>query len=260
VGLDRALAAVGDFADLRSTWTRGRSSRVADLARTTGRDCGLPTDEVTALARAGLVADLGAVGVPAGSWADPGPLGPAAREQVRLHPYLSERVLVRCAGLGSVAALAGAHHERLDGSGYHRGSGPGQLSRAARVLAVADVWTALTEDRAHRPARDPAAARGEIQAEVGAGRLDPTAVDAVLAAAGQDVGPRAAPHPAGLSDREVEVLRLIARGAANRAVATRLSISPKTVGRHVEHIYAKTGVSTRAGAALFAMENHLLRD
>jgi HD-GYP domain-containing protein (c-di-GMP phosphodiesterase class II) len=259
-GLDRALAAVGDFADLRSTWTRGRSCRVAGLVRTAARGCGLPTDEVTALARAGLVADLGAVGVPAGTWADPGALGPAAREQVRLHPYLAERVLVRCAGLGSVAALAGAHHERLNASGYHRGSGPGQLSRAARLLAAADVWTALTEDRAHRPARDPAAARDEIQAEVGAGRLDPTAVDAVLAAAGQDVDRRADAHPAGLSDREVEVLRLIARGAANRAVAARLSISPKTVGRHVEHIYAKTGVSTRAGAALFAMEHDLLRE
>jgi HD-GYP domain-containing protein (c-di-GMP phosphodiesterase class II) len=177
-----------------------------------------------------------------------------------LHPYFAERVLLRCAGLGEVAALAGAHHERLDGSGYHRGAGAGQLSSAARVLAAADVWTALTEDRAHRPAHDLAAARDLLHAEAGAGRLDPTAVGAVLAAAGQPRGRTSALRPAGLSDREVEVLRLIARGASNRAVATRLSISPKTVGRHVEHIYAKTGVTTRPGAALFAMEHDLLHD
>jgi DNA-binding NarL/FixJ family response regulator len=99
-----------------------------------------------------------------------------------------------------------------------------------------------------------------MRAEVGDGRLDPTAVDAVLSALGQEDDHPAPPHPAGLSDREVEVLRLIARGASNRVVAGRLSISPKTVGHHVEHIYAKTGVTTRPGAALFAMEHDLLRE
>jgi HD-GYP domain-containing protein (c-di-GMP phosphodiesterase class II) len=127
VGVDRALAAVGDFADLRSPWTRGRSGRVADLACSAGRACGLADDELTVLRRAGLVAGLGAVGVPAGTWEYVGPLSPGATEQVRLHPYLSERVLVRCDGLRPVAALAGSHHERLDGSGYHRGSNRAQL-------------------------------------------------------------------------------------------------------------------------------------
>jgi DNA-binding CsgD family transcriptional regulator len=179
---------------------------------------------------------------------------------VRLHPYLSERVLVRCTGLRQVAELAGAHHERLDGSGYHRDSARAQLTSPARLLAATDTWTALTEDRAHRPAHASAAARTVMRAQVEAGRLDPTAVDAVLSATGQEGSHRTAPHPAGLSDREVEVLRLFARGASNRVVAGLLSISPKTVGHHVEHIYAKAGVTTRPGAALFAMEHDLLRD
>jgi HD-GYP domain-containing protein (c-di-GMP phosphodiesterase class II) len=258
--LDRALTAVGDFADLRSTWTRGRSARVAELAVATGRTCGLPADDVAQLRRAGLVADLGAVGVPAGVWETPGPLGVGATEQVRLHPYLSERVLGRCAGLRPVAALAGAHHERLDGSGYHRGSTGAQLPRAARLLAAVDMWTALREDRSYRRAHAPGAARDELWAEVAAGRLDDTAVEAVLAAAGGAGERKPAPRPAGLSDREVEVLRLIARGSSNREVAARLFISPKTVGHHVGHIYAKIGVTTRPGAALFAMEHDLLRE
>ncbi len=258
VGLDRALAAVGDFADLRSTWTRGRSSRLSATARDAGRSCGLPDSDVATLARAALVADLGAVGVPSGSVEHRGPLGMEDVERLRLHPYLSERVLGRCSVLHPVAALAGAHHERLDGSGYHRGSGAGQIPSAARLLAAADVWTALREDRPHRPAFPPAAARDLLWQEVAEGRLDRTAVDALLGVDARAPGRPAAPWPAGLSDREVEVLRLIARGLSNREVARRLWISAKTVGHHVEHVYAKIGVTTRPAAALFAMEHDLL--
>lgn len=260
VGVDRALAAVGDFADLRTRWTRGRSTRLAETARAAGRACGLPDVDVTMLGRAALVADLGAVGVPTGTWEHPGPLGLEATERVRLHPYLSERVLSRCSGLGPVAALAGAHHERLDGSGYHRGTTSAQLPSPARLLAAADVWTALGEDRPHRPAYPPAAARDVIWDEVDAGRLDGPSVEAVIGSDGSRSDRRRASRPAGLSDREVEVLRLIARGASNREVAGRLSISAKTVGHHVEHIYAKIGVTTRPAAALFAMEHDLLHE
>ena len=260
VALDRALTAVGDFADLRSRWTRGRSTRLAETARAAGRACGLPAADVVTLGRAALVADLGGVGVPTGVWERPGPLGVEATERVRLHPYLSERVLGRCAGLRPVAALAGAHHERLDGSGYHRGSTAAQLSRPARLLAAADVWTALGEARPHRPAHPSAAARDVLWAEVTACRLDGTAAEAVLAVGGHgDTRPHS-PRPAGLTEREVEVLRLIARGSSNREVAARLSISPKTVGHHVGHIYLKIGVTTRPAAALFAMEHDLLRE
>jgi HD-GYP domain-containing protein (c-di-GMP phosphodiesterase class II) len=258
-GLDAALAAVGDFADLRSRWTRGRSGRVAETAAAAGKHCRLPAPDLDALRRGALVADLGAVGVPTGIWDRAAPLGVRDLERVRLHPYLSERVLSRCTGLRAVAALAGAHHERLDGSGYHRGSAAPHLSTAARLLAVADVWTALREDRAHRPARPAGPARDALWAEARAGRLDGDAVHAVLAAAGEAPGGRrAARQPAGLTEREIEVLRLIARGHSSREVAARLRISPKTAGHHVAHIYTKIGVSTRPAAALFAMEHGLL--
>jgi HD-GYP domain-containing protein (c-di-GMP phosphodiesterase class II) len=263
VVLDQALAAVGDFADLRSAWTRGRSSRLAELAKAAGREAGVPEGDLKLLHRAGMVADIGAVGVPAAVWERYGPLGPQVNEQVRLHPYLSERVLGRCDGLGPLAALAGSHHERLDGSGYHRGSTGAQLPQLARLLAAAELWTALSEDLPHRPAQAPDQARDTLRDEVTAGRLDRAAVQTVLSAAGQSgdtARRRRLPNPGGLSDREVEVLRLIARGLRNREVAERLFISPKTVGHHVAHIYAKIGVTTRPGAVLFAMEHHLLRE
>ena len=256
VGLDRALAALGEFADLKSRWTRGHSGRVAELAAVAAEDGAAP-GEGARLRRAGLVHDLGRVGVPAAIWDRAGSLGAADWERVRLHPYLTERVMARCAGLASLGRLAAGHHERLDGSGYHRGVR--ELDAAERVLAAADLVAALGEPRAHRPARSPAEVADAAGAEVRAGRLDHRAVDAVLAAAGASAA-RAGRRvwPAGLSDREVEVLRLITRGCTNREVAAALTVSVKTVGRHVENVYAKLGVRSRAGAAVFAMRHRLL--
>jgi DNA-binding CsgD family transcriptional regulator len=254
--LDTALSAFADFADLKSPWTRGHSALVAELAEQAGRQYGLSGPDLVLLRRAGLVHDIGRVGVSAGVWDTSGPLGVAQYEQVRLHPYLTERVLSRCQALRPLSALAGAHHERVDGSGYHRGVDGAQLSMPARLLAAADVLAAMTADRPHRAALSLDSARDQLRADTG---LDPAAVECVLAAAGAaPAGARSRRWPAGLSDREVEVLRLIARGRSNREVAQLLVVSPKTVGRHVENLYAKIGVRSRAAAAVFAMEHRLL--
>jgi HD-GYP domain-containing protein (c-di-GMP phosphodiesterase class II) len=256
-GLDAALVAVGLFADLKSVWTRGHSTRVADLAAAAGRTAGLTADDIDRLRRAALVHDLGRVGVPAGIWDRPGPFGVADWERVRLHPYLTERTLTCCPALADLGRLAGAHHERLDGSGYHRGTS--DIDQAARLLAAADVIAAMAEDRPHRPAATPDQFTDAVAVEVAAGRLDRTACDAVLAAAGHPATPpTAGAAPAGLTDREIEVLCLICRGRTNKEVAASLHLSAKTVGRHVENVYAKIGVNSRAAAAVFAMEHRLL--
>jgi HD-GYP domain-containing protein (c-di-GMP phosphodiesterase class II) len=255
--IDRILAAIGDFADLKSPWTRGHSARVADLAAAAAELTGGSADEVAEVRRAALVHDLGRVGVPNGLWDRPGPLGVAERERVRLHARLTESTLACCPSLASLGALAAAHHERLDGSGYPRGT------RGARgpehLIAVADMVAAMAADRPWRRALAAAAIADERRSEVVAGRVDPGAVDAVLAAAGQPRShARRGTWPAGLTDREVEVLRLIARGRTNRDVAAQLYLSTKTVGRHVENLYAKAGVRSRAAAAVWAMEHRLL--
>ena len=255
--LDTALGAVAAFTDLKSPWTRGHSTRVADLAAGAAAGAAMSEDEAARLRRAGLVHDLGRVGVPAELWDRPGPLGVADRERVRMHSYLTERTLACCPALAGLGRLAGSHHERLDGSGYHRGARDLDLSE--RILAAADVVAALGEDRPHRPAADPGGIAGIVAAEVRDGRLDRTAAEAVLAAAGQPmsaIGRDAL--PGGLTGREAEVLALIARGRTNKEVAARLHLSAKTVGRHVENVYAKIGVNSRAAAAVFAMEHRLL--
>jgi HD-GYP domain-containing protein (c-di-GMP phosphodiesterase class II)/DNA-binding CsgD family transcriptional regulator len=258
--LDAVLGAFADFVDLKSPFTLGHSSGVATLAASAASGAGLTAREVDNVRRAGLVHDLGQTGIPNGIWEKPGSLSPSEWERVRLHPYLTERILARSPPLAQVSRLAGAHHERLDGSGYHRGSGAAALPFAARILAAADAYQAMGQMRPHRPALDQQARVRQLQADVDAGRLDRDAVQAVLKAAGLPMPPR--PHfwPKGLTDREVEVLRLISRGASNRVVARELVISPKTAGRHVENIYGKIDVSSRASAALFALQNGLLDD
>src|SRR6185437_16053053 len=191
-------------------------------------------------------------------WDKPGLLLESEREQVRLHPYYTERVLARPRALAQLSSIAALHHERLDGSGYYRGSPASLLSLQARVLATADVYHAMTERRPHRAAWSPEAAAKHLRDEVLAHRLDQDAVRAVLAVAGHAERPARRVWPADLSDREVAVLRLIARGFSNREMAQRLIIAEKTVGHHIQHIYNKIGVSTRAGATLFALQHDLL--
>jgi HD-GYP domain-containing protein (c-di-GMP phosphodiesterase class II) len=256
--LDAACRAIADFADIKSPYTLGHSSGVADLAAGAARRCGLPAADAAELLRAAWLHDIGRVGVSAGIWGKTGGLSEREWERVRLHPYYTERVLARPAGLGRLGALAALHHERLDGSGYHRGAPATMLTPSARILAAADTYHAMTEPRPHRSALTPERAAAELRREARAGRLDGEAIEGVLAAAGHHVPKARRELVAGLSTREIEVLRLISRGHSMGEIAAMLSVSKKTVDNHIQHIYGKIGVSTRAGATLFALENALL--
>jgi len=255
--LERALRAVGDFADLKSPYTVGHSRAVAELARDAAAAAGVDPEGRRRVLLAGLVHDVGRVGVSSLVWGKAGALSRTEWEQVRLHPYTTERVLDRAESLRELVAVAAAHHERLDGSGYHRGVPASVIAGPARLLAAADAFHAMTEPRPHRAALAPEQAAAQLRREARDGRLDADAVEAVLAAAGRPVRRRRT-HAAGLTPREVEVLRLLARGLSIKAIAAELTVAPKTVDAHIQHIYAKAGVSTRAAATLFAAEHDLL--
>jgi HD-GYP domain-containing protein (c-di-GMP phosphodiesterase class II) len=255
--LDGVLAAIGDFCDLRCPYFAGHARGTAELVAGAASLLDVPAEEARVARRAASVHDVGRFGVPASVWDRPGPLSTAAQERMRMHVYLVERIFSRPGPLRRVGLLAATHHERMDGSGYHRGVGGTMLSTTARVLAAADAYHAMTQPRPHRPALEEDAAARDLRAEADGGRLDPLAVDAVLTAAGHAAGQASrtrAGGPGGLTAREADVLRLLALGQPNKAVARELGISPKTVGNHVERIYAKLGVSNRATAALRAIE------
>jgi HD-GYP domain-containing protein (c-di-GMP phosphodiesterase class II)/DNA-binding CsgD family transcriptional regulator len=255
--LESALEAIGDFTDLKSPWTIGHSRGVAELASQAARIYGLSDDDVKLVRRAGLVHDLGRLGISNAIWDKRGPLTAAELERVRLHPYLTERMLASSEALASVRAIAGQHHERLDGSGYPRGLAGDALTPSGRILAAADAYHAMTEARPHREARSAEAAAAELRSGAREALFDGEAVAAVLQAAGHP-RKRRREWPGGLTSREIEVLRLLVRGLSNKEIAEQLVISRRTAGSHVEHIYTKIGVSNRAQASLFAVKHGLM--
>jgi HD-GYP domain-containing protein (c-di-GMP phosphodiesterase class II) len=255
--LDEIADGFAAVVDLKSVYFHGHSAGVAALAERAARAAGLSDAEADDVRRAGLLHDLGRAGVPTGIWEKRGALSTSEWERVRLHPYHTARILSRSATLASLADLAAGHHERMDGTGYHRGIGPDQQTMAARILAVADAAEAMSEDRPHRPALSDGQIAGELKSAVANGSLDRDAVAAVLEASGRANPPARLPGPADLTAREVEVARLLARGMAEKDVAKALYISRTTVHTHAQHIYAKAGVTTRAALAVFVMERGL---
>lgn len=251
--IDSALAAIGDFADLLSPSLAGHCAGLATLTASAAELAGLDERDATTVRRTALIHDVGRVAVGPDVWEKPGPLTAHEWEQVRLHPYHSERVLDRSPFLRPLAAVARDHHERLDGSGYHRGVKASSLGPAARLLAAADTFSAMTEPRAHREALSADEAAGILARQATHGWLDAHMVTAVVEAAGEPTP--VIERPAGLTDRETEVVGLLARGLATKQVARRLGISPKTADAHIQNAYRKIGVSTRAAATLYAMEH-----
>jgi HD-GYP domain-containing protein (c-di-GMP phosphodiesterase class II) len=254
----KALAlAFAEYVDLKSPYTLGHSVGVARLCRAAALRAGLPEAETDELETAGLLHDLGRVSVPNGIWDKRTPLSVTERERVRQHAYHTERILGAAGPWRTLVDLAAGHHERLDGTGYHRRLPAAALTRPMRLLAAADVFQALREARPHRAAMTAEEAARVLREEATAGRLDAEAVGFLLAAAGQGPAPVRA-LPDGLTDREAEVLRLLARGLSNKEIGKALFVSPITVKNHVAHLYEKAGLATRAAAALYAVEKGLV--
>jgi HD-GYP domain-containing protein (c-di-GMP phosphodiesterase class II) len=257
--VDAAFMAIAALTGLKSPWLREHSTGVAELAEAAAWRMGFPAASVTLVRRAALAQDLGRVGVSNAIWEKPGPLGFGEWERVRLHPHFTERAFAQSQALAPIGILAGTHHERLDGSGYHRGTRAPALDQAARILAAADCYAAMREPRPYRPALDAPAAEADLLREATEGRLDAEAVDAVLNAGGHRVRQRSRELPAGLTGRELEILLVLVRGKSNQEIADDLRISVKTVGNHVQHFYEKAGVRSRAAATLWAFEHDLVR-
>jgi HD-GYP domain-containing protein (c-di-GMP phosphodiesterase class II) len=255
--LHAALIAIANFVDLKSPYFLGHAQALADLAVAAAVRSGMSEADARLVRYAGLVQGLGRLGISNAILDKRGSLGAAEWERVRLQPYLTERMLQRSQSLAPIARIAGQCRERLDGSGYPHGLTGTGISREARILAAADAYQAMREPRPHRPALSAADAAALLREETRIGRFDGDAAEAVLGAAGHRVV-RRRKGPGGLTVREVEVLRLLSRGLSNKEIAAALFISAKTVANHVEHVYAKIKVSTRAAASLFAMQHGLL--
>jgi HD-GYP domain-containing protein (c-di-GMP phosphodiesterase class II) len=253
--IDRALAAMGHFSDMGIPELVDHSAGVSQLCSRAAEILSFDPRDIALIRRAAFIHDLGRVAVPMRIWQKKGSLSLDDWEQVRLHAYHTERVLAHSPFLAALAPAAGAHHERLDGSGYHRGAGASSLHPIARLLAAADAYHAMTEPRPHRTAMAPDEAAETLQRATRERHFAADAVAAVLEVSGHSMA--SVESPASLTDREVQVVKLLARGLQTKQVAHALGISPKTADFHIQNSYRKMGVSTRAGATLFAMQHGL---
>jgi HD-GYP domain-containing protein (c-di-GMP phosphodiesterase class II) len=256
--IDDIAVAFGEAVDLKTPATHGAAPRAFELAGAAATALGLDAPQVREVRRAAALRDIGKAALDNVILERPGPLTQADWEQVRLHGYHSERVLSRSPALAAEAHLAGLHHERADGSGYHRGAGAEALSLAAQVIAATDALIGMSQSRPDRPALDLEAASTQLNDEARRGWLHTDAVRAVTAVAHGATQKVRRSNPAGLSDRQIEVLRLVAQGLSNRQIAEQLVVSPRTAEHHVQDIYTKIGVASRAAVALFATEHQLL--
>lgn len=253
---DRALAALGDFADMVSPRMSGHSPGVAELAASAALLAGFDPDGIDRVRRAALIHDVGRAAVHPRIWQKPGPLSADEWEQVRLHPYHTSRVLARSRPLQGLADLACCHHEKIDGSGYHRGVPAAALDPGARLIAAADAFHAMGEPRHHRGPIPIEEAAGLLAAQAREGQLDSDSVAAVVEAGGLERPDLS--DPADLTSRETQVIGLLARGLQTKQIASNLDISPKTADHHIQNAYRKIGVSTRAAATLYATEHSLV--
>jgi len=185
-GLDRVAEAFARVIDAKSPYTARHSMGVAAYAVAIGREVGFDPDRVRSLRRAGLLHDIGKLGVSNRILDKPGKLTDEEFAQVRLHPLHTFQILSRISPFAGLAEAAAAHHERLDGRGYHRGVGAELLSPEARILAVADVFDALTADRPYRGPLDPEVAFEILWKDAGSA-FDPLYISA-LASSGVPVG------------------------------------------------------------------------
>jgi HD-GYP domain-containing protein (c-di-GMP phosphodiesterase class II)/DNA-binding CsgD family transcriptional regulator len=249
-----SLALVGDVIDLKLPWLLGHSRAVAELADTIGTTLGLAAPTRRTLRRAGWLHGLGRVAVPNAVWNRAGPLSAADWERARLSPYWTSRAAQQIARLEVEAQLASHVCERLDGSGYFRGSRLGGTPLEFRVLPVASAWLALTARRPWREALPDDIAIEHLRKEVVLGRLDGSVVDALAkpTAAFQVTTPGGTESGTMLSPREIEVLRRVSLGESNKEAALRLGISPSTVRTHLESIFRKLDCKSRAAGTLKA--------
>ena len=152
--IDRICEAFADVVDAKSPFTYRHSIGVADAALLIARTMDLPEERIKVIRRAALLHDVGKLRVPNSILDKPGSLTDAEFSIVREHPALTRRILARVSVFGELAVIAGDHHEKLDGSGYPNHLSGEQLSLESRILEVADIYGALSEDRPYRAGLD----------------------------------------------------------------------------------------------------------
>lgn len=256
---ERMCETLADFVDLKTRETWHHSRLVAGIAVEIGGALGLDTDELARLRRAALVHDVGKVAIPVAILSKGEKRSESEWETYRLHPYYTQRILERVEALQDLAQAAAAHHEWVNGQGYHRQLSGEQIPLHGRILAVANTYVRLAQEQGdHEKNAEVARAMAPLVDR----QLDRTCYDALVAfiAGGHGLKerPRVPRKVGDLTEREMEVLCSLAQGYNTPQIAHKLDISRKTVEHHLTHIYSKIGVTCRTAAVVYAVQQGLV--
>jgi HD-GYP domain-containing protein (c-di-GMP phosphodiesterase class II) len=257
--IERVCETLADFVDLKTRENWHHSRTVAEIAVGIGAALGMKTSELTKLRRAALIHDIGKVAIPAGILAKGERLSSSEWETYRLHVYYTQRILERVAPLQELAPAASAHHEWINGQGYHRQLHGEQIPLHGRILAVANSYVRLLQQQADQT--DPADVLNQMHSQVGT-QFDSVCYEALVTSQTQEQALQNVPSKSrkegDLTDREIEVLRLLAQGRNTPQIARTLHISKKTVEHHLSHIYNKIGVTCRTAAVVHAVQRRII--
>jgi len=248
--------ALADFVDIKTYESWNHSRIVAEVAEDMGRYLGLGRTELSRLRRAALVHDIGNVAIPLRILEKGDSRSASEWDYYRLHSYYTQRVLEGVEPLQELAPAASAAHEWINGQGYHRQLTGEQIPLNGRILAVADTYAQLTQRQDDK--LEPEEALRKMRPSVGT-QFDGSCYDALAASITsvhllKRTG-RERRELGELTEREAEVLRLLAQGRSNPQIAESLVISRKTVEHHLEHIYNKIGVTCRTSAVVYAVQH-----
>jgi HD-GYP domain-containing protein (c-di-GMP phosphodiesterase class II) len=257
---ERICEALADFTDLKTRETWHHSRTVAEIAGKIGTTLGMNTSELTRLRRAALVHDIGKVAIPFNIVTKGEQRSSSEWETYRLHPYYTQRILERVPALQELAQAASAHHEWINGQGYHRQLTGEQIPLHGRILAVANTYVRLIQEQEDQT--DQEEVLHTIHTLVGT-QFDSVCYEALVTSITKENGlksitPRPRKNVDNLTEREIEVLSLLAQGHNTPQIAQNLYISKKTVEHHLSHIYNKIGVTSRTAAVVYAVQQGLV--
>jgi len=253
------LAEIGaDLTDQKSNYFQGHSRRVASLSASAAQILKLPTERIEQLRLAALVHDIGKSAISNRIWYKPTELSISERLEMEGHSYQTEFILSHGPPFSEWAHISSSAQERADGSGYHRRKELPDV--ACNILAAANEYDELTHGTASRKVLTAEESADLMNKAAADKKYLPTAVTAVLQAAGHKVKKAKEALPFGLTRREAQVLSRLAKSETTAEIAEALDISPKTADHHIQNIYDKTETRGRPAIALLAMEHGIVMD
>ncbi|MFD9406615.1 HD-GYP domain-containing protein [Streptomyces sp. NPDC059989] len=236
------IRALVQAVDIKDRYTRGHSERVGQASAMIARELGMAEDRLEVVRIAGILHDVGKLGVPTRLLRKDGPLTPEERRIIELHPEYGHEMVRGIGFLGEARSAILHHHERVDGSGYPYGLTGDQIPVLARVVAVADAFDAMTSTRSYSRARPVAVALAELERCAGA-QFDPAMVGALSGAIG-----RHGWHPVVTSDEDLQVIGPSAPAASAPAAFTPAASAPARGGPVVPPLPAVPGQGSRPPA------------